>query len=321
MSVEMTPLMKEQTNLSKYVVELEKCGPVEIFVEGDLDKLKGSSSVFLTIHDVGTSYESWVKFTQHEDMKEVKDRSLFLHLSLPGQKLNDEDLAEEFVFPDIHTLGMSLVTVLDQLRINRVIVLGSGAGANIGCRFAMNHPTRVHGVVLMNCNPEKGDSSILNKLKGRKASRDEDSKQNVRNVAKFEESYKKRDEITSLLATKMKAETLLMVGAKNKNVKGSEEIHKQVKAGICSIIKIEEVDNVLEEAEEKAADAIILFCQGVCLLPTVQRKISRQMSNNLEKLSEDGDESSTKLNMTRKVSMEQYDIPNMRRLSLSTHNI
>ena len=49
------------------------------------------------------------------------------------------------------SLGLSLVTVLDQLRISRVVVLGEGAGANIAARFAACHPSRVQGLVLVNC--------------------------------------------------------------------------------------------------------------------------------------------------------------------------
>ena len=88
-----------------------------------------------------------------------------------------------------------------------------------------------------------------------------------------------------------------MTGAKSRDVKGSEDVHRQIRTGICSIIKLEDVDNVLEEAEEKVADAMILFCQGVGLVPTVQRKISRKMSNTTKELNEEGDD--PKLNMTR----------------------
>ena len=49
-------------------------GSLSLSYQGDIDKLKSCSSVFLTIHDVGSSYQSWVTFTSHEDMKETKDR-------------------------------------------------------------------------------------------------------------------------------------------------------------------------------------------------------------------------------------------------------
>ena len=45
---------------------------------------------------------------------------------------------------------MNLITVIDHLRIKQVVGLGDGAGANIILRFAMNHPSRVHGVLAIN---------------------------------------------------------------------------------------------------------------------------------------------------------------------------
>ena len=37
----------------------------------------------------------------------------------------------------------------------------------------------------------------------------------------------------------------------------------QVKPGNCSIIKLEDVDDVLSEGTDKLVDAIILFCQVI----------------------------------------------------------
>ena len=56
-------------------------------------------------------------------------------------------------------------------------------------------------------------------------------------------------------------ETLLISGMKSKAVKESEEIHKEVKPGLCSLIKLDDIEDVLEEAPEKLADSVILFCQ------------------------------------------------------------
>ena len=45
---------------------------------------------------------------------------------------------------------MSLVTILDQLRIPRVVLVAEAAGANIAVRFAANHPKRVSGLIVTN---------------------------------------------------------------------------------------------------------------------------------------------------------------------------
>jgi protein NDRG1 len=48
-------------------------------------------------------------------------------------------------------LGEDLVTVLDYLHVKYVIGLGEGAGANVLARFALAHPSRCLGAVLINC--------------------------------------------------------------------------------------------------------------------------------------------------------------------------
>ena len=35
----------------------------------------------------------------------------------------------------------------------------------------------------------------------------------------------------------------------------------KVKPGVCSLIKLDDIEDVLEEAPEKLADSVILFCQ------------------------------------------------------------
>ncbi|KAF4514266.1 UNVERIFIED_CONTAM: hypothetical protein B566_EDAN019280 [Ephemera danica] len=52
----------------------------------------------------------------------------------------------------MQTLGEDLVTVLDFLRVKYVIGLGEGAGANALARFAIAHPSRCIGLVLINCS-------------------------------------------------------------------------------------------------------------------------------------------------------------------------
>jgi protein NDRG1 len=52
----------------------------------------------------------------------------------------------------MQTLGEDLVTVLDFLRVKYVIGLGEGAGANALARFAIAHPSRCIGLILINCS-------------------------------------------------------------------------------------------------------------------------------------------------------------------------
>ena len=79
------------------------------------------------------------------------------------------------------SVGLGLVTVLDQLRVQRVVALGDGAGGSIIARystlqystvqysilirFGMCHPARVHGVILINTSASSGASALKDDIK------------------------------------------------------------------------------------------------------------------------------------------------------------
>ena len=149
------------------------------------------------------------------------------------------------------------------------------------------------------------------------------NKLNVKNVAKYEAAYKRRDEILTMMSSKTNVDTILMCSSNNQQlVRAAEEIQSVLPIGLCSVIKVDVNGNCLIESPDKVADTFILFCQGLGLVPSVQRKISKSQFVTDTEASNDtqGQEPGTKT-MTRKVSMEMFDIPNIRRLSLSSHNI
>jgi len=287
-----------------YLVNLDVVGPISVYVQGDLDKFR-DGVVFLTVHGAGTSFNSWLDFAGDESMQDIRKRALFLHVALPGQQSGDEDLSSNYTFPSMDDIGLNLVTVLDQLRVKQVVGLGDGAGANIIIRFAMNHPNRVHGVLAINT---EGVSSggyadvIKDKLKGNTKKNSEEL--NSKNVAKYSEAYKKRSNILDALNKKLKVDILLVTGLNSKCVQETEAIHKEIAPGLCSMIKVEDVVDPLVETPDKIAEALVLFCQGQGLMPTINRRLSRQESNSSDCNG-------------RKLSMTDYDTPNIRRLSLS----
>jgi len=293
-------------SLKHHVVQLEACGPISVYIQGDQDKMK-EGVVFLTVHDVGASYQTLVDFISHPSMEQIKGRCVFLHVAVPGQEPEQEDLPRDFTFPSMAQLGLAIVTILDQLRVNMVVGLGDGAGANIITRFAMNHPSRVHGVIAVNPACQKANPSVMEKIKDKIGSAlKPGSKLNDKNVAKYSEAYMKRTEILKELNAKVKCDILLLAGTKSKSVGDTEAIHREIAPGICSIIKVEDVTEPLMETPTKTSEALLLFVQGVGLLPTLGRRASRQDSQ-----SEEGEGG------RRKMSMTDYDTPNVRRLSLS----
>jgi len=262
-----------------HVVSLEKCGPVSVFVQGELDKHK-ERVVFLTVHDVGASFLTWKQFVQDMSMDDIRKRASFIHVALPGQIPGEKDLPKDFIFPKMKELGLHLVSILDHFRIKQVVGLGDGAGANIITRFGMCHPSRVHGVLTINNRAGASMGRFMEGLKTKmRSSRQAEQKDmNEKNVALFAESYKKRSDIIGELNKRIDFDLLLMAGIKSKYVADSELIHTEVVPGLCSIIKVEETSEPLLETPGRVAEAVLLFCQGVGLLPSIARKFSRQCS-------------------------------------------
>lgn len=295
-------------DLHHYVFDLENCGSVSVYIQGELEKNR-DGVVFLTVHDVGHSYLSMVDFVNRPDMEQVRRRCLFLHVVVPGQEPNANPLNNNFVFPSMQDLGLNLITILDLLRINQVVLLGEGAGANILLRFALYHSKRVYGLIAVNCDAEASSTAtFMQTIKG-KLKRRGDNSLNKSNVDIYAETFRKRTDLISSLE-KLKVDVLLLVGMKSNCITETENIHRQLKPGVCSIIKVEDVNDVLEDAAAKAADAIILFCQGQSLLPTAQRSMSRCNSRSSE---------GSDCGAGRKKSMSEYDQPNLRRLSLTSN--
>jgi len=294
-----------ENSLQHHIIALENCGPVSVFLQGDEKKLK-DGAVFITVHDVGATYQNWVNFLKDESMVDIRSRSVFLHVAIPGQEPGAEDLPKDFSFPTMQQIGVGLVTILDQLRVKSVVGLGNGAGANIITRFAMMHPTRVHGIVTVNNTATESLGRFTDRLKARLSALKPDQKEglNERNAASFAEAYKRRKEFMSELNDRIKCEVLLITGMKSKYVGDTEAIHREMRPGLCSIIKVEEVSEPLIEAMEKVAEAVLLFCQGLGLLPTLQRRMSRQDSRGM----------AAKKENRKSSTMMELDVPQPRRV-------
>jgi hypothetical protein len=298
--------------LSRHIIDIEDCGPISVYVQGDIERMK-DGPVIMTIHDVGSSFHSMVEFTNHEDMQEVKNRCLFLHVSIFGQSHKAPDLPHDF--PSLEKIGLGLVTVLDQLQIKTVVVMGEGAGANIALRFGMFHPTRTAGLVLVQCTANVANISMMEKLmtmiQGPAAMVNENEPQlNHKNIGMYAEAYKNRTSCAEDINKRINFDVLLVNGCNTDFYEESLEIYSKIKPGLASIIKIDDITDPLREAPEKVADPLILFVQGLGWMPTAKRKVSRDLEK--EKSME---EMTDRPQLTRRISMEQYDTPNLRKYS------
>ena len=66
-------ITKMETVLKHHIIDVEKCGPVSCYVQGDLEKQR-EGVVFLTVHDLGCTYLNWYNFVMDQAMKDIRNR-------------------------------------------------------------------------------------------------------------------------------------------------------------------------------------------------------------------------------------------------------
>jgi len=298
---------EEQEAAPKHkIIDNDTIGPISVYVQGSLDKHR-DGVVFLTVHDVGASYKDMEQFVTQEEMEPIRYRCVFVHVSVPGQEPGAEDLDAKYNFPEIDQLAINLVTVLDVLRVKQVVGLGCGAGASILARFGLFHPTRLVAMLGVNTCLALGASvkdRVREAIGAGVGAQAQAQGGNQKNVTKFLNAYMKRGEVLNTLKEKMKYDLLLITGSSFKQATDTEKIHASMPPGTCSMLKIENVSNPMSEAVDKVSEALLLFCQGLGLMPTATRKGSRTASSS---------------SGGRRPSMSDLDIPNIQRLLVKEH--
>ncbi|ETN73875.1 Ndr family protein [Necator americanus] len=112
------------SSLEKMIaVQAQNCGALHVYVQGNLEE-----------------HKTFMRFVNHPSMADVKNKSIFLHVCVPGQEDNAADYIGDF--PTLDQIAEDLVQVLDKLDVKSCIVFGEGAGANILCRFAVSSSGR-----------------------------------------------------------------------------------------------------------------------------------------------------------------------------------
>lgn len=342
------------SDVHNHVVETERIGKLHVYVQGDIEMARnGERPVFLTVHDIGKNHSSWVNLAHHPSMVHIKDRAVFIHVDLLGQEDEAEDLAADCKWPTMQQIGEDLVNVLDNLRVKMVIGLGDGAGANIFARFAAMHAPRCLGIVLINPTPtvatfmEKFKERMTNRLGKIQSSseqyllqhrfgdqledeevEDEElvkafeeykeklqtAKLNMKNATKYVECFMARDDLTPQLK-KITDDALIVVGAKSPYAANSDTFYAGCDKTKTSVIKVDDVSDVLEEAASKFANSLLLFAKGLGWLTSLATPgVERQRSSSQASIGSGGAGTGAG---GRRMSMEEYDKPNIRRLSLT----
>ncbi|XP_053602153.1 uncharacterized protein ZK1073.1 isoform X12 [Plodia interpunctella] len=329
----------------KYVVSTDRSGDIHVHVQGDLSQ-QDKRCVFLTVHDLGTNHSSLVDFVLSPAMSEIKERSCFIHVDVPGHEENSPDLPDSYQFPSLQTLGEDLITVLDFLHVRYAVGLGEGAGANILARCGLAHPRRLLGLILVNCTASTSSvadafRTRFSRWRGADISQSEEDfliyhkfghvsymqsvhfkyqqisgesieaaerermlteyrsrlrgNLNTHNIKQYVKAFINRKD---LVLRGCQPDILLITGMLSPYSGVVEKMYRELDRDKVTILKVDKVGDVLAEAPAKVAQSLLLFCQGQGQLtslppPGVERRMSRAMS------------------------MEEYDKPNIRRLSLT----
>jgi len=277
-------------------------GRLKVYVQGSFEE-RQNKTIFLTVHDIGANHRSFYPFVGHETMQEVRERSVFLHVCMPGHD-DLEPTLENAAFPTLDQVSQDLIAVLNEFNLRAVVGVGEGAGANVLCRFALAHPNKCLGVVLIHCTSATAGvvEYVKEKVIKRKMSTqgsvtqmasdflikhkfgayvDYKSPQvhgyaaelqqrfNAVNLALYIDAFLKRTSLSTELPN-MRTDALLVVGSKVDDIHTVQSMHRLMSKEKTTLLVLDDVGNVMLEAPEKFAKAFILFCKGCGVLGAVR---------------------------------------------------
>jgi protein NDRG1 len=137
---------------------------------------------------------------------------------------------------------------------------------------------------------------------------------NKRNMKQYVKAFINRKDL-SLKAAKI--DILLITGMLSPYASVVEKLFKDVdNKDKVTMIKIERAGDVLNDAPAKVAQSVLLFCKGQGLLTSVVMP-GVDRGRTFSASSGGSDSPSNGPRLSRGMSMEEYDKPNIRRLSLT----
>lgn len=317
--------------MEQKTINCSDVGKINVYIQGNRSS---NEKVIFTVHDLGCNYLQYEDFIKHERMQPIRDRTVWVHVAVPGQEPDASDLPSTYSFPTMQKLAESLIHILDELNIKEVLCFGEGAGANILARFACKYSDRVMGVVLLHCtgttaglmeslkdkvinwklehigmNPTAEQYLVLHRFGSfNTAENAEQLKQvianfqeelrhhvNPKNLKKFVEAFLKRTSIADKI-THLKCPMLLVTGQKSVFSGTTNSLAQTVSrhASVKDLVNFIEVKRVANVLEEA---------------PEKMAESFQYFIQGLGWASGVPMPSNTPMTRNRSMSMEEYDLP------------
>lgn len=135
---------------------------VEVSVQKEKQLVAHQRCFILTVHNLGFDNTQYEEFINSVHMAGIRMRTVWLHVTLPGQERDAADLNLR-KYPTLEELADELVTVLDYFQLQQVVLMGEGVGATICGHFAIKHSHRCHGLLLL--EPVVSTAGVLESMK------------------------------------------------------------------------------------------------------------------------------------------------------------
>lgn len=119
---------------------------------GSVYELTGpvDAPVLVFVHGLGLNRQVWAKFVARMAQRyRVLNYDLFGH----GESVPPPEK------PNLTTFSEQLVSLLDELGIERCSIIGFSLGGMINRRFAIDHPNRLQAMAILNSPHERGDEA------------------------------------------------------------------------------------------------------------------------------------------------------------------
>uniref|UniRef100_A0A3Q3WDN5 Uncharacterized protein n=1 Tax=Mola mola TaxID=94237 RepID=A0A3Q3WDN5_MOLML len=270
---------------------------------------KGSRPTILTYHDIGLNHKScFNSLFNYEDMQEVTQHFSVLHVDAPGQQENAPVFPSGYQYPTMDELAEMLPSVLTQLQVKSVIGIGVGAGAYILTKLALNEPSLVEGLVLINIDPcAKGwvewaasklsgwTGNLTDTIMGHHFSTDEltENKEIIQTYRLHISQDIPPENLELFYTSYDRCPALLVVGDMSPAVDTVVECNSRLNPTKTTLLKMADCGGLPQVVQPgKLAEAFKYFVQGMGYMPSAaMTRLVRSRTHSASSLGSDGSRS------------------------------